>query len=161
MCKRAFPGLMVLAAILIGSSAYAIEPDGRVAFRFSWPDGRDGDSPRLRLSMTAVTQLADAHLVAKLPPGIGISVRDGAGGGAWPDEGLAIGSLAAGRSIVVEFDVQKPSRGGGIVSFVLEATSEGRAVSEGVGVSVGLPGTEPTLRNGAVEFPASSPDARP
>ncbi len=161
MFRRVFPGLMILAALVLTSSALAIEPDGRVAFRFSWPDGWDGDAPRLRLSLTAVTQLSDAHLVAKIPPGIGLSVRNGAGGGAWPDEGLALGSLAAGRSIVVEFDVQKPVRGGGIVSFVLEGTAEGRAVSEGVGVSVGVPGTEPTLRNGAVEFPASSPGATP
>ena len=161
MYKRVFPGLLILAAIVLCSSALATEPDGRVAFRFTWPDGKDGDAPRLRLSLTAVTQLADARLVAKLPPGIGLAVRDGAGGGAWPDEGLAIGNLAAGRSIVVEFDVQKPPRGGGIVSFSLQATSEGRAVSEGVGVPVGVPGTEPTLRNGAVEFPASNPDATP
>ena len=161
MYKRVFPGLMILAAIVLCSSARAIEPDGRVAFRFSWPDGKDGDAPRLRLSLTAVTQLGDVHLVAKLPSSLGLSLRNGAGGGAWPDEGLAIGSLAAGQSIVVEFDVQKPSRGGGIVSFVLEAISEGRAVSEGVGVPVGVPGTEPTLRNGAVEFPASNPDATP
>ena len=161
MCKRAFPGLMILAALFLALSALATEPDGRVAFRFSWPDGRDGDAPRLRLSLTAVTQLADARLVAKIPPGIGLAMRDGGGGAAWPDEGLAIGNLAAGRSLVVEFDVQKPSRGGGIVSFVLEAVSEGRAVSEGVGVSVGTPGTEPTLRNGAVEFSASGPGTTP
>jgi hypothetical protein len=159
--KRAFPGLLILAALVLSSSVLALEPDGRVAFRFSWPDGRDADAPRLRLSLTAVTELADARLVAKIPAGIGLALRDGTGGAAWPDDGLAIGSLAAGRSIVVEFDVQKPARGGGIVSFVLEAVSDGRAVSEGVGVSVGTPGTQPTLRNGAVEFPASRPDATP
>ena len=161
MCKRAFPGLMILAALAVASSAFAIEPDGHVAFRFSWPAGKDGDVARLRLSLTAVTRLADARLVAKIPAGIGLAMRDGAGGGGFSDEGLAISSLAAGQSIVFEFDVQKPSRGGGIVSFVLEATSEGRAVSERVGVPVGVPGTEPTLRNGAVEFPASSPGAKP
>jgi hypothetical protein len=159
--KRVFPGLLILAALVLGSAALAIEPDGRVAFRFSWPDGKDGNAPRLRLSMTAVTNLADAHLVAKIPSGVGLSIRGGAAGGAWPDEGLAIGSLAAGRSFVVEFDVLKPPRGGGIVSFVLQATCEGRAVSEGVGVPFGMPGTEPTLRNGAAEFPASSPDPTP
>jgi len=159
--KRPFSGLVILAAVVLASGALATEPDGRVAFRFSWPEGRDGDVPRLRLAVTAVTELSDVHLVAKLPSGIGLALRDGAAEGAWPDEGLAIGNLAAGRSIVVEFDVQKSTRGGGIVSFLLEATSEGRAVSEGVGVSVGLPGTEPTLRNGAVEFPAASPGATP
>jgi hypothetical protein len=159
--KRLFPGLLILAALILGSAALAIEPDGRVAFRFLWPDGKDGEAPRLRLSMTAVTKLADAHLVARIPSGVGLSVRDGAAGGIWPAEGLAIGDLAAGQSIVVEFDVAKPPRGGGIVSFILEATSEGRSVSEGVGVTVGVPGTEPTLRNGAAEFPASSPDPAP
>ena len=161
MYKRLFPGLLILAALVLGSAALAIEPDGRVAFRFLWPDGKDGEAPRLRLSMTAVTKLADAHLVARIPSGVGLSVRDGAAGGIWPAEGLAIGDLAAGQSIVVEFDVAKPPRGGGIVSFILEATSEGRSVSEGVGVTDGVPGTEPTLRNGAAEFPASSPDPAP
>ena len=161
MYKRLFPGLLILAALILGSAALAIEPDGRVAFRFSWPDGKDGDAPRLRLSMTAVTKLADIRLVARIPSGVGLSVRDGAAGGIWPAEGLAIGDLAAGQSIVVEFDVSKPSQGGGILGFVLQATSDGRAVSEGVGVSVGVPGTEPTLRNGAAEFPASSPDPAP
>ncbi len=161
MYRRVFPGLLVLASLVLGSTALAIEPDGRVAFRFSWPDVKAGDAPRLRLSLTAVTDLADVHLVAKIPADIGFSLRDGAGEGASLDEGLAIGSLAAGRSFVVEFDVAKPLRGGGIVSVVLEATSEGRVVSESVGVPIGVPGTEPTLRNGAVEFPASSPDATP
>lgn len=161
MSQRVLPVLWILALLVLGPSASAIEPDGHVAFRFAWLDGKDEDSPRLRLSMTAVTELKDAHLVAKIPVGIGLAVRGGAFEGASPDEGLVLGGLAAGRSIVVEFEVAKPSRGGGIVSFVLDATSEGRAVREGVGVSVGLPGTEPRLRNGALEFPASRPDATP
>jgi hypothetical protein len=152
---------MILAAVVLGSTAPATEPDGRVAFRYSWSDGKDGAAPRLRLMMTAVSELTDARLVAKLPSGIGLSLHGGANGGDWTDEGLEIGTFAAGRTIVVEFDVAKPDRGGGIVSFVLEATTGGRAVTEGVGVPVGLPGTEPTLRNGAVEFPASKPDSTP
>jgi hypothetical protein len=158
--QRLLPGLMIAAALVFGSSANATEPDGRVAFRYTWPDGKDGEAPRLRLSMTAVVALTGARLVAKLPPGVGVSLHDAAGGG-WPDAGLDLGTFAAGRTVVVEFDIAKPERGGGIVSFVLAATSDGRAVTEGVGVPVGLPGTEPTLRNGAVEFPASKPDATP
>ena len=163
MYKRVFPELLILAVFILGSAALATEPDGRVAFRYLWPDRKAGDpdAPRLRLTMTAVTQLADVHLVAMIPSGVGISVRDGAAGGSWPTDGLAIGDLAAGKTFVVEFDIAKPPQGGGIVSFILEATSEGRAVREGVGVPVGVPGTEPTLRNGAVEFPASSPDPAP
>jgi hypothetical protein len=151
---------LILAALVLGVPATATEPDGRVAFRFAWPDGKDGGAPRLRLTMTAVSPLTNARLTARLPAGVGLSLHDAAGGG-WPEAGLELGTFAAGRTVVVEFDIAKPERGGGIVSFVLEATSDGRQVTEGVGVPVGLPGTEPTLRNGAVEFPAAKPDAAP
>jgi hypothetical protein len=152
---------IVIGPALFGSPAIAIEPDGRVAFRLTWPEVKEGDAPRLRLTMTAVTDLADARLVAKIPDGIGLDVRGEHGVVPMPSQGVEIGALAAGRTFIVEFDVDKPIRGGEIVSFTLEATADGRAVSEGVGVPVGVPGTEPTLRNGAVEFPASSPDPKP
>ena len=161
MFRRVFPGLMIVSALVVGSPAVAIEPDGRVAFRFSWADAKDGEAPRLRLSMTALTSLADARLVARVPPGIGLSRLAVAGQESWSDGGVSIGHVAAGRSFVVEFEVAKPTRGGGVIGFVLEATSAGRAGTEGVGVPVGVPGTEPTLRNGAAEFPASTPDAKP
>ena len=164
MYKRAFPGLAILAVLVLGSTAVAVEPDGRVAFRYNWPDKTEGnpDAPRLRLSMTAFVNLAESHLSAILPAGIELTVSAaGRAPAPWPEEGLAIGELAAGQTIVIELDVAKPARGGGIVGFVLRATSDGREVREGVGVPVGEPGTTPTLRNGAVEFPASREDPAP
>ena len=165
MYKRFFTGLSILVSIVLGpavlsSIALAIEPDGRVAFRVTWPEVKEGDTPRLRLTMTAVTDLADARLVAKIPDGVGLAARGANGVTAVPDDGVEIGALAAGRTLVVEFDIEKPLHGGGIVSFTLEATSDGRAVMERVGVPVGVPGTEPTLRNGAAEFPASIPEPK-
>jgi hypothetical protein len=156
--KGVFPGLAILASLVLGSTAVAIEPDGRVAFRYDWPDKTEGnpDAPRLRLSMTAIVNLAETHLSATLPTGIELTVRAaGRAPAPWPEEGLAMGDLAAGQTIVIDLDIAPPPRGGGIVGFVLQATADGRAVREGVGVPVGVPGTAPTLRNGAAEFPAS------
>ena len=164
MSKRVLPGLAILAALIVGSTAVANEPDGRVAFRYDWLDNKEGipEAPRLRLSMTAFVNLVETHLAATLPAGFGLTVQ--AAGRApmpWPEEGLVIGDVAAGQTIVVEFDVAKPPQGGGIVGFLLQATSDGRPVREGVGVPVGVPGIAPTMRNGAAEFPASSPDPAP
>ena len=164
MYKRVFPGLAILAAVILGSAAVASEPDGRVAFRYDWLDNKEGipEAPRLRLSMTAFVNLVETHLAATLPAGIGLTVQ--AAGRApmpWPEEGLAIGDVAAGQTIVVELDIAKPPQGGGIVGFLLQATSDGSAVREGVGVPVGVPGTAPTQRNGAAEFPATNGDSAP
>lgn len=158
MYKRVSPGRLILAAFVVISSALSHEPDGRVAFRFDWPEKSDASqgAPLLRLTLTAAVPLSEAQLVVTLPEGVELSVR--AAGRApmrWPLEGLKIGELAAGQTVVVELDVAKQARGGGVVGFALEATSGGVAVREGVGVPVGNPGTEPTLRNGAVEFPAA------
>ena len=161
MSRRVFPGLLIVSALVVCLPAVAIEPDGRVAFRYAWADAKDGEAPRLLLSMTAMTSLADVRLVAKVPPGIGLSLLGGAGQELWSDGGFSIGQVVAGRSFVVEFEVAKPPRGGGVIGFALEATSDGRAVTEGVGVPVGVPGTEPTLRNGAAEVPSATPDAKP
>jgi hypothetical protein len=161
--KGVHPALAIVVALALGSTLFAVEPDGRVVIRYAWPDRteNDAEAPRLRLSMTAVTELSSVRLVARIPSGVGLTVRGGAGSGLWPADGLSIGSLAAGQTVVMEFDVAKPPRGGGILGFVVEAAAKGRAFSEGVGVPVGVPGTAPTLRNGAVEFPASRPDPAP
>jgi hypothetical protein len=158
--KRLLPGLAILAVLVLSSVVAAVEPDGRVAFRYDWPDRKNGDaaSPRLAVSMTAVTPLKDARLVARIPAGISVALRHGASPAAWPSEGLELGDLPAGKTIVVELDVPRPAKGGGILGLYLEANADGRPVSEGVGVPVGLPGTAPTIRNGAAEFPAARPD---
>jgi hypothetical protein len=155
---------VLVIALVFGSSAVASEPDGRVAFRYAWPDGRDGVSSahRLELSITAVVTLTDTQLNATVPPGIALSLHATRfGAGSWPVEGLAIGDIAAGETIVIDLDVAKPAQGGGIVGFSLQASSEGLDVREGVGIPVGTPGTEPTIRNGAAEFPASRVDRAP
>jgi hypothetical protein len=150
--------LAILAALTFGATALASEPDGRVAFRYDWPDKKESgqDATWLRVSVTALVDLAETHLIATLPTGIALSVRAaGRAPSPWSEKGLVIGELSAGKTIVVDLDVAKPPLGGGIVEFVLQATSDGRAVREGVGVPVGEPGTAPTLRNGAAEFPAA------
>jgi hypothetical protein len=40
--KGVFRGLAILAAAVLASTALAIEPDGRVAFRYEWLDKTDG-----------------------------------------------------------------------------------------------------------------------
>lgn len=164
MYRGVFQGLAISAALVVYSTSPAVEPDGGVALRYVWPDKADGnpDAPSLRLSLTAFINLAETHLSVTVPPGIQLAVH--AAGRApmpWPEEGLAIGSLAAGQTIVVDLDVAKPPRGAGIVAFVLRGIANGRALREGIGVPVGVPGTAPTLRNGAAEFPAAREDPAP
>ena len=159
MHKWGLPGLAILAAMGFASTAMASEPDGRVAFRYEWVAKADDAAapPTLKLSMTAFVDLSETQLRATLPAGIGLTVQAaGKAPAPWREEGLELGKLVAGQTIVIDLDVSQPPEGGGIVGFVLQATSDGRAVREGVGVPVGLPGTEPTLRNGALEFPAAS-----
>lgn len=158
MYKRGFPGLAILVAMTFASSAMASEPDGRIAFRYEWLDKVDADAatPKLRVTLTAVVGLTETQLKATLPAGIDLTVNAlGRAPAPWPEDGMAIGDLAAGQTIVVDLDVAKPEVGGGIVEFTLEAIIDGRVVRERVGVPVGLPGVAPTLRNGALEFPAS------
>jgi hypothetical protein len=162
--KRVFQGLAILAAVVFAGAAPAKEPDGRVAFRYDWLDKLDGDtaSPKLRLTITAFVDLKEAELRATLPAGIGLTLKAaGRAPAPWPEDGIALGDVAAGQTIVVELDIAKPAQGGGIVSFAIQGTSDGRPVREGVGVPVGVAGTAPTLRNGAAEFPAARPDSAP
>ena len=164
MPPRILPGLAILVVLTLCSTASASEPDGRVAFRYDWPDkDANGETaPRLRLTVTAFVDLVEARLDAALPKDIGLNVRAaGRAPARWPEKGLAVGDLSAGQTIVIDLDVTKPAGGGGIVGFTLQATSGGRTVREGVGVSVGEPGTAPTLRNGAVEFPAAREEPAP
>jgi hypothetical protein len=156
--KQGLPGLAILAAVFFASATMAFEPDGRVAFRYEWLAAADdaAAAPKLRLSVTAFVPLSETRLQATLPRGVAVVVQAaGRAPAPWPEEGLAIGGLAAGQTMVLELDVAKPADGGGIVEFVIDATAGGDAFRERVGVPVGLPGTAPTLRNGAVEFPAS------
>jgi hypothetical protein len=157
-------GLAIVVALVAAIPTSAHEPDGRVVIRYDWPEAKAGESgaPKLRLTLTAVVNVTELRLVAKVPLGIGLSLR-AAGSAAvpWPDEGLSIGDLPAGRSIVVELDVGKPASGGGIVGFALHGVADGHTVLDGVGIPVGVPGVQPTLRNGALEFPAAQADPSP
>lgn len=164
MYKSVFRGIAILFALGLVSFVAASEPAGTVIVRYHWPDktDRDPDAPRLRLSMTAAVNLTAARLTATPPTGIQLIVRAaGRAPASWPEEGLAIGDVAAGQTVLVELDVARPPRGGGIVGFLLQANADGREVREGVGVPVGVPGAAPTIRNGAVEFPAAPEDKTP
>jgi len=162
--RGVFPGLEIVAALIVCATVPGVEPDGRVAFRYLWPDKPDGDpeTPRLRLSITAFVDLAETRLSVTLPTGIMLIIR--AAGRAptpWPEEGLEIGDLVAGQTIIVDLDVARPPPRAGIVAFVLRGLADGTAVREGVGVPVGAPGTAPTLRDGIAEFPAAREDPAP
>lgn len=158
---RACAVVAVLGAALTSA---AHEPDGRIVIRYDWLDAKAGESPdpKLRLMLTAVVDVSELTLSARVPQGVGLAVR-AAGHSAtpWPDDGIPIGALAAGRSIVFELEVEKPSKGGGIVGFALRGVVGGVPIVEGVGVPVGIPGTEPKLRNGALEFPAEQGNPAP
>ena len=164
MYKRVFPGLAILAVLFVASIGVPAEPDGRVIFRYDWPDKADAnpDAPVLRLTMTAVVPLKDTRIAVTVPTGIELTVRAaGRAPSPWPREGLAVGQLAAGQTVVVNLDLAKPAKGGGLITFALDAIADGRAVHEGVGVPVGVPGTEPIVRDGVVEFPAAREDPAP
>lgn len=159
MRKRVSPSRLIGAALIAMSVSLVVahEPDGRVAFRYTWPEKTEAtpDAPVLKLTITAVSPLKDAHLVATPPSGIGLTVRaPGRAALPWPRAGMDLGDLAAGQTVVVDLDLIKPAQGGGVMGFALEATSDGRKVREGVGVPVGAPGVEPTQRDGVIEFPA-------
>ena len=165
MCRREIlRGLALVVALAAAVPINAHEPDGRVAIRYDWPEAKAGESgaPKLRLTLTAIVNVTELRVSATIPSGIGLLLRAaGAPPVPWPEEGLSIGDLPAGKSIVVELDVEKPASGGGIVGFVVHGVADGRAVLDGAGVPVGVPGTQPTLRNGALEFPAARADPAP
>ena len=143
---RTFAPAAVLGAALL---AAAHEPDGRIAIRYDWLD------EKLRLTLTAVVDLSELNLSAKAPHGVRLAVRaEDRVAAPWPDDGIPIGALTAGTSIVIELDVEKPSSGGGIVAFAIAGLDKGVPVQEGLGVPVGSPGVQPVLRGGALEFPA-------
>ncbi len=163
--RKGVGGCLALVALLaLGLPVAAGEPEGRVAFRYVWVDNADSAStvPLLRLTINAVVPLGEAHLSASIPKGVQMSVR--AAGRAptpWADEGLTLGSLAAGQTVVVDLEVARPASGGGLIEFQLDAVRDGQTVHEGVGVVVGQPGITPKLRNGAAEFPAAQQDPTP
>ena len=164
MYKKAFRSFAAAAAIALGMSAAAAEPDGHVSFRYSWVNDKDQPqaAPKLRLSVTAIVNLTDSTLRAALPNGVALAVRTaGAAEARWPDEGFSLGSLSAGQSLDFDLDVTKPPSGGGIVEFFLQGSADGRVVREGVGVPVGTIGVEPKEKDGVVEYPAARPDGPP
>ena len=148
---------LVLLACTVGAVAWGREPDGRVAFHYEWVgDKAEPGLPRkLRVSITALVPLDEARIEAAAPSGPAKLLT------AWPPEGLAIGGFAAGTSSVIELDVVEPPKGGEILTLSVRAVEKGVPVREAVGIPVGRPGVVPTLRHGAVEFPAVRDGTRP
>ena len=155
--RRGTYAVLVLLCCVVGAIAWGREPDGRVAFRYEWAgDKAEAGQPRkLRISVTALVPLDDARIVATVPSGTDKVLS------AWPLEGLAMGAFAAGASTVIELDVLEPPKGGEILSISLQALENGVPVREVVGIPVGTPGVAPSLRHGAVEFPATRDGTRP
>ncbi len=157
MNKPVLHGLAIIAALTLGPTALATEPDGNVIIRYGWPEKSDTNPnpPGLRLTLTAVVPLTAARLTATHPAGFDLNFHSPPSAAAvWPREGLELGAIAAGQTVVVDLDVVKPAKGSGVVGFVLEATAGDHVVREGVGVPVGVPGPEPVERDGVVEYPA-------
>ena len=105
MHKRGFLGLTILAVVFVGSVVLCGEPDGRVIIRYEWPKKTDAepDAPVLRLTLTAVVPLTDAHVAVALPSGIDLTLRaPGRAPALWPREGLGFAELAAGQTVVVD-----------------------------------------------------------
>lgn len=151
MRRRTVTGL-VLSAFVAAVSVWAIEPDGRVAFRYEWMGEKAGPGqPRkLRISVTALVPLDDARIEASAPSGTDKLLAT-----AFPAQGRELGKLAAGAGTVIELDVVEPAQGGEILTIALAGNLDGVPVREIVGIPVGTPGVEPVLRNGAAEFPAA------
>ena len=150
MRRRTVTGFVLLVFLAVGFVC-ATEPDGRVAFRYEWAGDKaePGQPRKLRISITALVPLDDARIEATAPSGAEKFLT------AFPLEGLQIGKFAAGAATVIELDVVEPQKGGEILTIALSAEENGVPVREGVGIPVGTPGVEPTLRHGAVEFPAA------
>jgi hypothetical protein len=155
--KKGLLALAVSAAVTLGLSAAAAEPDGRLAFRYQWLAGKNSDAKTgtLRLTITAVVPLREARIAADLPPGAALAVKTAAAQpDPWPANGLAVGDLARGQTISFDLDVAKPERGGGFVNFKVAGSVDGVSINESVGVYVGEPAVKPVERDGVIEFPA-------
>jgi hypothetical protein len=162
--------LTILAVSCLVGAAHASEPDGSVAIRYEWLDPKldPAGLPRLRVSVSAFEPLIGLTLLAKVPPGISIRadrlVLAGAGAAPelpQPGEPFLLGDLDRGAAAVVEFVVELPPGAGGIGSLTVEAVApSGKAVREAAGVPIGVIGVQPTLRNGALEFPAATPPVK-
>jgi hypothetical protein len=161
--------MVSLLVAIPGTDAH--EPDGRVAIRYEWMTEATSDGSRpLRVSLTPVVALNDVRISAKIPERTSLLIRALNIAGRtpstvadthWPDAGLALGALSSGQTVVFELDVVEPPQGGGVLAIGLDGTAGERAVHEGIGVSVGTPGVVPTLRNGALEFPAEQGERAP
>lgn len=160
-----------MVSLFAARAAHAHEPDGRLALRYEWDSAAAADGSRpLRISITAIVALRDVRVSAKVPDRTSVAIRafriagrasSNAPDTRWPDAGLAVGELAPGQTVLFDLDVAEPAQGGGILEIGLDGADGERAIHEGIGIAVGLPGTAPTLRNGALEFPAEPGDRAP
>ena len=156
-------------SVAFACEARATEPDGSVAIGQEWvtPTDDPGGSPRLRVSVRAYERLAAVQLVVTAPGGVAILAErvTATGTGAavqfsTPGEPLSLGDLASGATAVIEFVVERASGASGIASITVIAVGpSGLPVRESAGVPIGVVGTPPTPRNGALEFPAGTPQA--
>ena len=168
--RSRFVVLAVLVVLCLAGASRAAEPDGYVAIRYEWLDPKSDPAglPRLRVSLSAIEPLTGLTLLAKVPEGIAVRadrvVFAGAGAASelpQPGEPLRLGDLDRGGAAVVEFVLEFSPGAGGIGSLTVEAvTLSGKAVREAAGIPIGLVGVQPTLRNGALEFPAVTPPAK-
>ncbi len=150
-------GLAAAAAIALGLSAAAAEPDGRLALRYEWLGDKDpaAKTATLRLTITAVVPVRETRIAAALPPGTGLALRTAAAQpNPWPATGLAVGDLSRGQTITFDVDVDRPASGGGFMSFSVAGSADGIALRESVGVYVGEPAVKPVVRDGVIEYPA-------
>jgi hypothetical protein len=155
---------LIATVLFTVSLTLAHEPDGRFAIDYKWLADPAQGSPRpLRITVTAIVPLKDVRITGKTPASTSLGVRTmqwagaPAAGAPWPDAGVGLGAVAAGQTIVFELEVIEPEHGGGVLVFGVDASDEragGRAVHEGIGITVGLPGVAPRMRNGVWEFPA-------
>lgn len=158
MKLRWMPGLGILAVVL-GMGAFPCrgdEPDGRLVIRHEWAGDRmsafpapsgpaPGDSAILRVRVHGLTSLSGVRIRLDAPPGIEVEPLTVPGPsfppGPWP---------------VLQWRITSPATGGGILSFRVDGIDgDSNVVSEGEGIPVGSPGTEPRSRFGALEFGGS------
>jgi hypothetical protein len=152
-----FRALAAAAAIVLGLSAAAAEPDGRLALRYEWLGDKDpsAKTATLRLTITAAVPVRETRIAAALPRGTALALRTGAAQpNPWPAHGLSVGDLSRGQTVVFDVDVDKPATGGGLMSFSIEGSADGVALTESVGVYVGEPAVKPVVRDGVIEYPA-------
>lgn len=162
---------IALAGTTFGAPILATEPDGRIAIRYEWIRSvEDGESPpQLRLSITPYVPITDASLVVRAPASVGVRLASIAGAVSPADPSrdgspIPLGDVGSGRPLVLEFRIDRPNgASGGIVAFTVDAKDAfGRVLREGAGVPVGPIGPPATVRDGALEYPASRPgDPRP